>query len=199
MADTEDREIKHKATSGLGWKRLEDGNYLWQPHRWAQARILSDETFKAVGSVRSFEIAFAAITLMPIAPMTVFALEGRMHLTTFVTILLCLIVPNVVVNRYATRRLRSLTQDAELAKNPPPSFPLNPLRTMPDRFLNVAKILLSIYCAAILFGFISLISDTGLPPPPANFNVYSGTGLLILFAFLLYAVVQERRRRKRRQ
>lgn len=197
MANIDDGDIKPKATSGPGWKRLADGDYLWQRHRWAPTKILSEETFEAVGKVRVFEIVFAAITLAPVAPMAAFSLEGRLRLTTFAVILLCLIIPNIIVNRYVVRRLRLLTQNAAQAKHPTPHFWLNPLRTMSDRILKFAVILLSFYGVVSLLGLISLIVGTNLPPPPPAFNVYTGTGMLALVSTALYAVVQERWRRKR--
>lgn len=198
MAETENGRGKYSATSGLGWMRLDDGNYLWQPHKWTDAIIISKETFDAIGNIRVFETFFAVFTLAPVAPMTALFLKGQLSLTTFATISVCLIVLNIPVSLYSKRRMRALTRNAK-PSGQRLSISYNPLHVFSDGMLKGAILIAVVTGIAALFALVSMISGTGLPPPKETLNVYNVSGMFIVAVLALYTLIRERQRRRLRR
>jgi hypothetical protein len=193
MAETENGQGKYSARSGMGWRRLDDGNYLWQRHKRTDAIIISEDTFNAITTLGISERIFALVTVTAIVPMAALLRQGQLSWATFIGIVVCLIVLNIPVGFCSRRRMRALTQEAK------PSgqrlrISYNPLRVFSDGMVKGMILFSFVWGAAALFALAGVIPGTRLPQPAIHPVV-----LLFLIAvsgLLLKASFDERTRRR---
>jgi hypothetical protein len=199
MHTADDERDSSLDISGPGWKRLENGSYLWRERRGADTRVISEEAFLAIKAIRNRESLFAFLTCFPIAPAVVFWLNGVLPLTMFMALVIAIVVPNVCVNLYANRKVRCLVENAPVSQEATAFGPINVLRRVPDRELRRFAILLSVSFVACAYATLTLLPGVSLPSPPRRLSPYLLIFVLVMSGAGAYFVFQEQHRRGRDQ